>query len=193
MTRTSDKHEKIIQAAIHIFARKGFHNARISDIAKAAKVADGTIYLYFNNKYDILVSLFDKEIGTLIQRVTEAIQAESDPRKMLEIFALHHLKLLNDQRDLAEVLQVELRQSNIFEKGNLYKKLAEYLNIISTIVQEGQKQGLFRTDVNLDLVKCTYFGALDETSRLWVLTEEHVLSIEETAARLCDIFLNGIT
>ena len=67
--RISDKHNKIIQAAIKVFARKGFFSARISDIAKKAKVADGTIYLYFNNKYDILISIFEEEIGKIIAEV----------------------------------------------------------------------------------------------------------------------------
>ncbi|MDH3360642.1 MAG: TetR/AcrR family transcriptional regulator, partial [Desulfobulbaceae bacterium] len=78
--RTSDKHQKIIQAAIKVFARKGFFSARISDIAKEAKVADGTIYLYFNNKYDILISIFEEEIGKIILQVKLAIEQENDPR-----------------------------------------------------------------------------------------------------------------
>ncbi|PIP44231.1 MAG: TetR family transcriptional regulator, partial [Deltaproteobacteria bacterium CG23_combo_of_CG06-09_8_20_14_all_60_8] len=170
--RTADKHRKIIQAAIHVFAKKGFFNARISDIAKAAKVADGTIYLYFNNKYDILISLFEEEIGNLIEQVTGALQTITDPRKKLEIFALHHLGLVEENRELAEVLQVEIRQSNIFQNGYRNQKFAEYLDIIFAIIQEGQEQGLFRTDVNLNLMKRIYFGALDESSRLWIQSAE---------------------
>ncbi|OIP45750.1 MAG: TetR family transcriptional regulator [Desulfobacterales bacterium CG2_30_60_27] len=191
--RTADKHRKIIQAAIHVFAKKGFFNARISDIAKAAKVADGTIYLYFNNKYDILISLFEEEIGNLIEQVTGALQTITDPRKKLEIFALHHLGLVEENRELAEVLQVEIRQSNIFQNGYRNQKFAEYLDIIFAIIQEGQEQGLFRTDVNLNLMKRIYFGALDESSRLWIQSAEHDMSIAETALQICDLFLSGIT
>ncbi len=191
--RTANKHRKIIQAAIHVFAKKGFFNARISDIAKAAKVADGTIYLYFNNKYDILISLFEEEITTLIQSANDSLKTTTDPRKKLEIFALQHLSLLENQRELAEVLQVEIRQSNIFQNGYRNQRFAEYLDIISTIVQEGQEQGLFRIDVNLNLMKRIFFGALDESSRLWILSAEHDLSIVETARQICDIVLSGIT
>ena len=81
--RVSDKHNKIILAAIKVFANKGFFSARISDIAKEAKVADGTIYLYFNNKYDILISIFEEEIGKIIVEVKNLIDHETDPRKML--------------------------------------------------------------------------------------------------------------
>jgi TetR/AcrR family fatty acid metabolism transcriptional regulator len=190
--RTADKHRKIIQAAIHVFAKKGFFNARISDIAKAAQVADGTIYLYFNNKYDILTSLFEEEIANLIQQVTIATQTITDPREKLEIFALHHLSLLENHRELAEVLQVEIRQSYIFQNGYRNQKFAEYLDIIAAIVEEGQRQGLFRADINLNLMKRIYFGALDESSRLWILSVEHDMTIVETAHHICDIFLSGI-
>ncbi len=190
--RTSDKHQKIIKAAIKVFAHKGFFNARIADIAKTAKVADGTIYLYFNNKYDILISLFEEEIGKIILQVKQAIQSETDPGKMLEIFALNHLSLLHSNRELAEVLQVELRQSTFFMKEYRNKKFVEYLDIISTIILRGQKKGSFRSDVNPDLFKGAYFGALDELSRLWILTPNPSLTIEETANQVCIFFLSGI-
>ena len=84
--KTADKHSKIIRAATKVFAKKGFFNARISDIAKEAKVADGTIYLYFNNKYDMLLSVFEEKIGKLVEQITAQIENEDDPRRMLEIF-----------------------------------------------------------------------------------------------------------
>ena len=190
--RVSDKHQKITQAAIKVFARKGFFNARISDIAKEAKVADGTIYLYFNNKYDILISMFEDEIGKIILRVRLLIDQEEDPRKMMEIFALNHLQLIEEKRDLAEVLQMELRQSNKFMKEYRNKKFIEYIDIISTIVRKGQKTGLFNKELLPDIIKCAYFGALDEMSRLWILTPKPPYSIKEAARQVSDMFLHGI-
>ncbi len=192
MRRTSDKHSKIIQAAIKVFARTGFFNARISDIAKEAKVADGTIYLYFNNKYDILLSLFEEEISKIIVQVKQAIEKETDPRKMLETFALHHLKLVEKNEELAEVLQMELRQSNKFMKEYRNTRFVEYVDIISVIIHKGQEMGMFRSDVMPGVVKRAYFGALDEMSRLWILTPNPPYSIEETAKHICEIFLHGI-
>ena len=75
--KAADKHSKIIHAATKVFAKKGFFNARISDIAKEAKVADGTIYLYFNNKFDILISVFEAEIGNLVTQVKKLLDAEN--------------------------------------------------------------------------------------------------------------------
>jgi TetR/AcrR family fatty acid metabolism transcriptional regulator len=190
--RISDKHQKITQAAVKVFARKGFFNARISDIAKEAKVADGTIYLYFNNKYDILISMFEDEIGKTILQVKLQLDQENDPRKMMEIFALHHLQLLKDKKDLAEVLQMELRQSNKFMKEYRNKKFIEYVDIISTIVKKGQEIGIFRKDLLPGIVKRAYFGALDEMSRLWILTPKPPYNLAETAKQISEIFLFGL-
>ena len=195
MIRTADKHSKIIEAAIKVFSRKGFFHARISDIAKEAQVADGTIYLYFNNKYDILISLFEEEIGKIIMEVKLLLESEAhdDPPKMLRIFALHHLQMMDDRRELAEVLQMELRQSNKFMLEYRNTKFSEYLDIISGIVKKGQETGVFRPDVLPGVFKRAFFGALDETSRLWVLSPDHHYSIRETAEQISEIFIHGIT
>ena len=190
--RVSDKHQKITQAAVKVFARKGFFNARISDIAKEAKVADGTIYLYFNNKYDILISLFEDEIGKIIVKVKLLLEKETNPQKMLEIYALHHLSLLQDQKELLEVLQMELRQSNKFIKEYRNTKFIEYLDIISDIVRKGQESGHFRSEIMPGIVKRAFFGALDEMSRLWSLSAKPQYSLEETARQISDMFLHGL-
>jgi TetR/AcrR family transcriptional regulator, fatty acid metabolism regulator protein len=190
--RVSDKHQKITQAAVKVFARKGFFNARISDIAKEAKVADGTIYLYFNNKYDILISLFEDEIGKIILRVKLLLENETDPLKMLEIYAVHHLSLLRDQKELVEVLQMELRQSNKFIKEYRNTKFIEYVDIISDIIHKGQQSGDFLPEIKPGIVKRAFFGALDEMSRLWSLSAKPHYSLEETAKDISGIFLHGI-
>lgn len=190
--RTSDKHQKIIQAAIKVLASKGFFNARISDIAKEAQVADGTIYLYFNNKYDILITLFEEEIGKIIVQVKQLIEEETDPRKMLEIFALQHLKLMEEKKDLAEVLQVELRQSNKFMKEYRNTKFIEYIDIVSHIIHLGQETNIFRKDLLPGVAKRAFFGALDEMSRLWILSTSHRYTIEQSAKQIVDIFLYGM-
>ena len=190
--RVSDKHQKITQAAVKVFARKGFFNARISDIAKEAKVADGTIYLYFNNKYDILISLFEDEIGKIILKVKLLLENETDPMKMLEIYAIHHLSLLQDQKELVEVLQMELRQSNKFIKEYRNTKFIEYVDIISDIIHKGQKSGHFHPDIKPGIVKRAFFGALDEMSRLWALSAKPHYTLEDTAKHISAIFLHGI-
>ena len=190
--KIADKHEKIIQAAIRVFARNGFYNSKIAEIAKEANVADGTIYLYFNNKYDILITIFEEEIGKIIARVKQEMSRIEDPREKLVRFAQIHLSLVEENRDLAEVIQVELRQSSKFMKEYRNKKFAEYLNIISQIVRQGQADGIFREDVMPGIFKRAFFGALDEMSRFWVLSPKKKYSVNTAARQISSFFLEGI-
>lgn len=190
--RVSDKHQKITRAAIKVFAQKGFFNARISDIAQEAHVADGTIYLYFNNKYDILISLFEDEIGKIILKVKLLLEKEPDPRLKLKIFAKYYLSLINEQRELVQVLQMELRQSNEFIKEYRNTKFVEYINIISDIIHQGQKDGVFNQNIMPGIAKRALYGALDEMARLWILDPQTNYTLEEAAVHICDIFLNGM-
>lgn len=190
--KKTDKHQKILNAAIKVFGNKGFFNARVSDIAKEADVADGTIYLYFNNKYDILLTLFEEEIGKLIVEIKEAISQKNDQREMLYIFALHHLRLVIEKKELAEVLQMELRQSGESIKEYRLTKFSDYVNIISDIIRTGQENHIFRRDLKPGIIKRAFFGALDEMSRLWVLNPNHPYTVEESAEAISDMFLNGI-
>ena len=190
--KTIDKHSKIIQAATKVFAKKGFFNARISDIAKEAKVADGTIYLYFNNKFDILISVFEEEIGALVDQVSKLLAEEKDPRKMLAIYATSHLSMMKKNKNLAEVIQIELRQSTKLIKEYRNNKFSEYIDIISTIIKLGQEQGIYRADIKPGIAKRAFFGALDEISRVWTLSLKNNYTVEETISQVLDIFLAGM-
>ena len=190
--KSADKHAKIIRAATKIIAKKGFFNARISDIAKEAKVADGTIYLYFNNKFDILISVFEQEIGKLIDQVRILLDKEDDPRKMLEIFITKHLTEMKKNRNLAEVIQIELRQTNKLIRDYRNNRFAEYVNIVSTIIKKGQEEKIFRQDILPGIAKRAIFGALDEISRIWNLNLDTTYTVEETARQVADIFQKGI-
>ena len=190
--KIADKHDKIIQAAIKVFARNGFFNSRISEIAKEANVADGTIYLYFNNKYDILITIFEEEIGKIIANIKNELSKVEDPREKLQLFAKLHLEIVEKNRDLAEVIQVELRQSSKFMKEYRNRKFAEYLQIISQTIREGQRLGVFRSDVMPGVFKRAYFGALDEMSRFWVLSSRKKYSTKTAAKQISSYFLEGI-
>jgi TetR/AcrR family fatty acid metabolism transcriptional regulator len=190
--KTVDKHTKIITSATKVFAKKGFFNARISDIAKEAKVADGTIYLYFNNKFDILISVFEEEIGKIIEQVKKAIEQEDDPRQMLAIFVRKHLTVMKKNKNLAEVIQIELRQSNKLVKDYRNTIFQEYIDLISDIIKKGQEQNLYRQDVLPGVAKRAFFGALDEVSRVWSASLETHYSLEEVIDQVISLFLFGV-
>lgn len=190
--KSSDKHRRIIEAAVKVFAKNGFYNSKVSEIARAAQVADGTIYLYFQNKDDILISLFEEEMQLILERVRAAVAAESNPAKKLERFAIAHLSLVEENQELAEIIQVEIRQSSKFMKEYKNEKFHEYLNLISAIIKEGQAQGVFRRDIEPGVAKRAFFGALDEMSRYWVLSPAKKYSIDKAAQQISSFFLQGM-
>ncbi len=190
--KSPDKHRKIIRAATKVFAKKGFFNARISDIAKEAKVADGTIYLYFNNKFDILLSVFEQEIGKLIDHVVQLLGKEDNPKTMLEIFITNHLEEMKKNRYLAEVIHIELRQTSKLIREYRKNKFNEYLDIIAAIIENGQQKGIFREDIKPEIAKLILFGSLDEVSRLWHLSSECPSSIEEVSRQILALYQTGL-
>jgi TetR/AcrR family transcriptional regulator, fatty acid metabolism regulator protein len=190
--RNGEKYFRIINAATKIFARKGFFQAKVSDIAREAQVADGTIYLYFENKDDILISLFEEQMKAVLENMIAQIAVEKDAVKKIEKFALTHLKLIELNKNMAEIIQVELRQSGKFMKEYKNEKFLQYLNLISEIIKDGQDQGIFRKDIIPDIAKRAFFGALDEMSRFWVLSSHKKYDIETAAKQISDYFLRGL-
>lgn len=186
------KHEKILKAAIKVFAKNGFHNSKISQIAKEAGVADGTIYLYFKNKDDILIRLFEEKLDEIISELREDLEKVDDAREKFKIFVRKHLSTLESNRNLAEVISVELRQSHKFMKEYHPEKFGEYLNILSLIIREGKEEGLFRSDVMPGIVKRSIFGALDEMVLYWVLTPTPKYELETSIIQVTEFFLKGL-
>ena len=190
--KNSEKYYRIIQAATKIFARKGFYQSKISEIAREAQVADGTIYIYFENKDDILISLFEEQMKAVLDNMVARVSEEDNPIKKLEKFALAHLQLIEQNKDMAEIIQVEVRQSSKFMKEYKNEKFIQYLDLIADIVREGQEKGVFKRNVIPGVAKRAFFGALDEMSRFWVLSTRKQYDINTAAKEISQYFLNGI-
>ncbi len=186
------KRGKILKAAIKVFARKGFYNAKISEIARHAGIADGTVYLYFKNKDDILISLFDESMGNIIDAFHAKLAMLSGPAEKLLAFIHHHLELVRTTPDLAAVFQLELRQSNKFLKEYSGSRFNDYLNVISAIIHEGQDAGLFHKNLMPGIVKRALFGALDEFSTLWVLRKDKKYDLRDAGDQIGKLFLQGL-
>ena len=165
----------------------------MSEIAKEAEVADGTIYLYFKNKDDILISVFETEMKKMIHSMKKEISKCKDPIEKIKIFAFKHLNMITENQEWAEVAQVELRQSSKFMREYVKDHYIDYLNLFAYIVREGQEQGLIKEDINTGIAKRAFFGALDEMGRYWVLSRSKKYSVEESARQISDIFIKGVT
>ena len=186
-----EKYQRILEAAIDVIAERGFFNARVSDIAARAGVADGTIYLYFKNKEQILMAAISTAFSIFLQRAQVEIQKSRDPREQLRTLARLHLDGLGANRNLAIVFQTELRQSARFLAQFSQHQLKQYFDLIREIVREGQRDGIFRAELSDKIVANCFFGALDEMVTSWILSE-HEYSLPGAADAVADVILKGM-
>ena len=186
------KRERILRAAIKIFSQKGFFSSKVSEIARSAGVADGTIYLYFKNKDDLLISLFEEKMAEVVADVREQVATGDRALSRLRIFIENHMGLLIREAGLIEVLQVELRQSNKFMKEYVPVKFLEYLDVISEILELGKREGTFRQDLNVTVARRAVFGALDEIALAYVLSRKRKYNPADAGAEIYRIFAEGL-
>lgn len=165
------KYRRIQRAAIEVFASKGYFGARMADVAAAAQVADGTLYLYFDGKEHLLMSIFDGVLSRFIERLDEEIATIRDPKQKLSVMVRLHLETLGRDHALAHVLQIETRHSRRFMSLFTRGKLGEYLNRVRDIIEEGQEVGTFRRDISPGLATNLVFGAVDELVMSWLLAD----------------------
>jgi len=188
----ADKRAAILRAAIRVFAHNGYFNSKVADIAREAGVADGTVYLYFKSKEEILHSICNRGMEEAIADGRKQLKGISDAREKLRRIALLHLERLGADRDLAVVFQVELRGSTKFMEEFSAAGFAEYLSLIRSTIEEGQRAGLFRPQLNAKLLAKILFGALDEMATNWILSKRRY-KLAPMADQVLDIFLNGVS
>jgi len=189
-TPPGPKRDAILRAAIDTFANRGFFNAQVADVARAAGVAAGTVYLYFKSKDDLLVSIFERSMREGLAKGRAAVAQPCDPRERLLRLARAHLARLGHDRNLAIVFQVELRQSTKFMEQFSATLLRDYLGLIREAIADGQREGLFRADVKATAMAKMLFGALDEMATNWILSRRRY-SLEADADTVVELFLNG--
>jgi TetR/AcrR family fatty acid metabolism transcriptional regulator len=189
--RSNRKYEAILRAAIRVFARNGFFNSKVADLANEAGVADGTVYLYFKNKDDILVSIFNHVVQEALARGRSSLKQVADPAEKLKRIVRAHLEMLGRDRDLAVVFQVELRSSTKFMEQFSATGVTQYLDLIRSVIEEGQQNGVFRKGINTKIAAKLLFGALDEMATNWVLSRRRY-NLIQAADPVVDIFINGV-
>jgi TetR/AcrR family fatty acid metabolism transcriptional regulator len=186
----ADRRDAILRAAIDVFAGRGFFNAQVADVARAAGVAAGTVYLYFDSKDALLVSIFERTMRDAIAEGRAAVAPVRDPVEQLRTVARVHLDRMGRDRSLAIVFQVELRQSTKFMERFSSTLLREYLGIIRGIIVDGQKSGAFRRGLNATLAAKLFFGGLDEMATNWILSRRKYTLASEADA-IVDLFVHG--
>jgi len=172
MKTNKPKYQQIIEAAVKVIAENGYYASQVSKIAKEAGVADGTIYLYFKNKEDVLVSVFEEKMGQFIEKIAKVTSEQPNAKEKLKSLIQMHFAQLEANHYLAVVTQLELRQSNYTLRRQINNVLKPYLDIIDGIIEEGIKNKEFRADINSALLRQMIFGTLDEVVTNWVMKEK---------------------
>jgi TetR/AcrR family fatty acid metabolism transcriptional regulator len=191
MNRDKPKYMQIIEAAVIAIAENGYHQTQISKIAKQAGVADGTIYLYFKNKEDILISLFKEKMRVFIENLEEIIQTGANASDKLSKMIDNHFSVLANNKHLATVTQLELRQSNKELRLKINAILKEYLNLLDNILVEGMMNGEFNPTMDVRVARQMVFGTIDETITSWVMNDFRY-SLLDNAPKVKHLLLNGL-
>jgi TetR/AcrR family fatty acid metabolism transcriptional regulator len=187
-----DKPQQIIEAAIRVFARNGYYNSRVSDIASEAGIASGTIYLYFRTKEEILVTLFREKMAAFVAHLCREIAGERDAVAKIRRLVELHFTVLEESPALAEVVQVELRQGQKFFRGASAHEVSAYFELIGSVLEEGVAAGHFRADVPVKVATKVLFGAMDQMATSWVLGKRGYRLVDAADA-VATIFLKGVT
>ncbi|WP_251549480.1 TetR/AcrR family transcriptional regulator [Neobacillus muris] len=190
MKRSKPKFMQIIDAAVIVIAENGYHQAQVSKIAKQAGVADGTIYLYFKNKEDILISLFEEKMGAFVEKIDEKIAGKDTAAEKLLMMVETHFQLLSEDHHMAVVTQLELRQSNKELRHRINEVLRGYLQVIDKIIIEGKESGEFSSNLDVRLARQMIFGTIDETVTTWVMNEEKY-DLNALAPQVHRLLING--
>lgn len=189
MEQKTDKYKKILEAATKVFARHGFYSSRVADIAEEAGVASGTIYLYFRNKEDLIICIFEEAVQDLLKHL-HGIEGRS-PENDLKNLIKQHLLRMEDDQHLARVFQIQLRQANPHIRQGIGTPLKDYFNFIEAVLERGKEEGVFRQDQETRLMRKMVFGTLDEICTRWVLSGSRY-SLEEMIPSIWKLLLSAI-
>ncbi|SDC25497.1 TetR/AcrR family transcriptional regulator [Shouchella lonarensis] len=189
--KRGQKYDRIIEAAVTVIAKYGFHQAQVAKIAKEAGVADGTIYLYFKNKEDILISLFEEKMGAFVAESRRKIGLEQTAKEKLRVLVHAHFTQLEADFHLAVVTQLELRQSKPELRLKINHVLKGYLSLLDELIQEGKDSGLFSSELDRLLARQMVFGTLDEVVSNWVMAEGK-FSLAKQTEKVQKMLLDGL-
>ena len=181
----------ILESAVRVFAENGFFAARIRDIAAGAEVAEGTIYLYFDGKDDLLLTAFRDKVAEFVASVRDVLSSSEPLEERLARFIRMQFESIEAQPALATVLLLESRQSSKFYGGAVRDVLKTYANAIDTLIASGVERGEVRQDTEIPLVRRMLIGALEEVELEWLLGER-TRPLVPVAPRFAAAFHRGI-
>ena len=193
-----DKRNLILDAAIRVFARTGYHAARVSDIATEAGIAYGLVYHYFENKNEILSSIFEERWSGFLEAVEQIAEADTRARQKLVSVAALVLNAYRLRPEWVKVLVLEIQRSSRISEPEQMRAVGRFFQIVARMLREGQARGELREDIDPDVAAYLFVGGLELVITARVL---EVLRIEPDAEQayyekvahsVVEIFLNGL-
>ena len=193
-TAAIDKRRVILDAAVRVFARQGFHTCRVSDIADEAGVAYGLVYHYFSSKEEILDTLFVERWDVMLAAISEADASRSEAREKLYAIAAFIIDSYRHDPDLMKVIIVEVtRAANTFGRTHL-SKIRDAYGQIATIVRHAQEQGEFREDITPEFAAQAFYGCVEQVLTGWIFDTEQIQDSELERAKtlIVETICNGL-
>ena len=191
----ADKRRVILDAAIRVFAREGFHRCRVSDIAREANVAYGLVYHYFRSKDEVLDTLFTERWTLLLEAIAaESRRTDCSARDKLQAVAAFIVDSYRNDPHLMKVIIVEVtRAANTFGRAHL-AEIRQAYESISAIVATGQEDGTFRSDIAPDFATLCFYGAIEQLLTAWIFDEITMSPAEydQACEMLVDTICNGL-
>jgi len=188
------KFQRILNAAIKAISESGYHQCQVTKIARLAGVADGTIYLYFKSKEEVLIRVFQERMGDFISFMSRELSECETTKARLRTIVRTHFSYMEQNRSLAIVSQLELRQSDPRIRAAINETVLGYFNLIEGVIQQGITSGEV-PETDLRVARQMIFGSLDEATTDWVMARsprtlmsglEPMLALFEGALRLHD-------
>jgi TetR/AcrR family transcriptional regulator, fatty acid metabolism regulator protein len=190
-----DKRRLILDAAVRVFARQGFHTCRVSDIADEAGVAYGLVYHYFQSKDQVLDTLFLERWDVLLEAIRETDGRQDLPaREKLRAIASFIVDSYRHDPDLMKVIIVEVtRAANSFGAAHL-GRIAEAYRLIRGIVEGAQRTGEFRRDITAEFAALAFYGAIEQVLTGWIfgLLEEGETACEQAKDQIVETICGGL-
>ena len=167
-TAAIGKEVRILEAAVRVFAEHGYHDSSMAVVAREAGVATGTIYLYFERKQDVLVTLFQRHLGGYLERCRPALEQVPPGVPRLRLLAEMHLAFFAEDRALASVFQIHAREPDPILADGIRPSVGAYFDLIAEVIQAGVACGTFLPDLDVRLARQVFFGTLDEIVTDWI-------------------------
>jgi len=189
--KDNEKRKRILDSAIKVFAKTGYSDARIQDVAEEAGVSHGTVYIYFKNKDALFMSIFQEILGELIQYISSEIQKEKNAEDKIRRIISMQLDIIEENPDLTKLILIEFPRSGNFLNDSNTNVLSRYIDLISDVLKQGIDEGIFSIEMRTEVTATMIYAGIQGIATRWIL-DGMGYSLKAMEKSIADILLNGL-